>query len=244
MIYQNIILFQHVYELKYRSLYLFLCFILTFFTSYEFATEIIYIFIKPLLINKIEHLIYTNITEAFFTFINVSLMSSLIIIIPFLFYQIYFFLLPGIYSYERDKLFKILIFNFISTVLSIIFCYKVLIPIAWSFFLDFDTSASNEVFKITFEGKINEYITIVRSLIIGSIICCQLPLLLFALLKFRVITVNLLTRFRPMSIIMCFLVGAMLSPPDVISQIILAIPLYIFYEISILFGLYIRNSVY
>ena len=117
-------------------------------------------------------------------------------------------------------------------------------PQIWKVFLDFDTSASNEVFKITFEGKINEYITIVRSLIIGSIICCQLPLLLFALLKFRVITVNLLTRFRPMSIIMCFLVGAMLSPPDVVSQIILAIPLYIFYEISILFGLYIRNSVY
>ena len=243
MIYQNIILFQHMYELKYRSLYLLLCFILTFFVSYEFATEIIYILIKPLLINKVEHLIYTNITEAFFTFLNISLMSSLIIIIPFFFYQVYFFLLPGIYIYERDKLLNILLFNFISIVLSIILCYKVLIPIAWSFFLDFDTSTSSEIFKIAFEGKINEYITIVQTLIISCIICCQLPLFLFTLLKFKVITVNLLTYFRPMSVILCFLVGAMLSPPDVISQIILAIPLYIFYEISILFGLYIRNSV-
>ena len=103
---KNIILFNHMYELKYRFFYYIFSNIITIIVSYEFSNELIYILVKPLLYNKthkIDQLIFTNITEAFFTFINISIFFALYFTLPILFYHIFFYILPGLYRYEKNK---------------------------------------------------------------------------------------------------------------------------------------------
>jgi len=242
---KNILFLNHFYELRYRIYYYIISNIITTLVAYEYSTELIYLFARPLLINKtheVNQLIYTNITEAFFTFLNISLFSSIFLTIPILLYQVFFYLLPGLYEYEKENLSYIIYFMLIMILINLAIIYFLVLPIIWSFFLEFDNTMSQEVFKIKFEGKINEYITLVENLIISFAICSQIPVILIVLINFNLLNFNVLVKARSFMVITCLILGAMLSPPDVFSQVILAIPLYFSYEFGIFFAIFKKNS--
>ena len=242
---KNITLFNHMYELKYRFLYYILSNIITMIVCYEFSNELIYILVKPLLqneVHKIDQLIYTNITEAFFTYINISIFFAIYLTIPILIYQLFFYVLPGLYNHEKNKVILFIIVSKLTLILSIFTIYNIVLPIIWSFFLEFDNTNANEVFQLSFEGKVNEYIYVIQNLFLSFTFCSQIPVLILLLLKLEVLNIHLLIKSRTIIVICCFILGALLSPPDVFSQTLLAIPLYIMFEMSIFVSIYLKNS--
>ena len=242
---KDILLRNHFNEIKFRFFYLILsCFISLIFL-YHFSFELIFIFVKPLLIINQEidttQLIYTNITEAFFSFFYLSLIIMIILNIPLLCYHFYFFIIPGLYKNEQKQ---IIIFFFIYTLIlfgSFYFIYFFLIPLIWTFFLDYEKSLNSDLFNLSFQGKINEYIELLIRLNITFLICFQLPIFLFLLIYLEIISIKMIIKNRRINIIIAFILGALFSPPDVISQILLAIPLCFFYEIIIFCGLFLSN---
>ena len=157
-------------------------------------------------------------------------------------YQVFFYLLPGLYKYEKENLLYIIYFILIMILINLAIIYFLVLPIIWSFFLEFDNTMSQEIFKIKFEGKINEYITLVENLIISFAICSQIPVILIVLINFNLLNFNVLVKARSFMVIACLILGAALSPPDVFSQIVLAIPLYFSYEFGIFFAIFRKNS--
>ena len=245
MVIYNISALIHIKELKYRIGYLFLSTLLTFIIGYSYSLELFYFFAKPLINLKIDHfeysLIYTDITEAFFTYLNLSLYISFAFSLLLFIHHIIYFLIPGLYNKEvlfLNKVKKaIYFFCFISTLIT----YFFMIPLIWHFFISNDTSNTISSMNIHFEGKLNEYVFILVR-VFFSILCLFIsPLLLFILIKLNVISLTIIIKQRKIAFILIFFFGALLSPPDVISQILLAIPLSISYELIIFISIY--NSI-
>lgn len=242
---KNYILINHFYELKYRLIYIVLSIVINFVVFYFFLGELTYLIIKPLTqdINlKVQELIYTDMSEAFFASIKLSFYSAIFITIPIFLYHIYFFFLPGMYKYEKKTILKYINLSLILIIISFNCAYIFFIPLIWNFFLNYDFNIDNTLFIISFDGKIIEYIDLIINILVGFILCFQVPLLFFILLKLKILTNKELIKYRSLNIILCFILGACFSPPDVISQILLAIPLCIIYEINIFFSLFLSNQ--
>ena len=208
----------------------------TFTTFYYFLGELTYIIIKPLFINnnyEIQELIYTDMAEAFYASIKLTIFFSFYISVPILIYHFYYFILPGIYLNEQKSILYFIKISLSLMILSFLFAYLFFVPIVWDFFLNYDFNLNQNVFKISFQGKIIEYI---------NFICFQLPLFFMILLKMELLSYKKLEKYRSINIIFCFICGALFSPPDVLSQILLAIPLCFVYEINILFSLFLNNK--
>jgi sec-independent protein translocase protein TatC len=242
---KNYIVFNHLLELKYRFYYTVLSFIFSFLTLYFYLGETLYIIIKPLLmIENIEvnHLIYTNMAEVFFATLKLSFSLSCYSILFIMLYQVYYFILPGIFKHEQKKFRRILSIIMILLVLSFIFTYNFFVPYVWSFFLQYDVNLNDELFKLSFEGKIIEYINLITNILFTFFICFQLPIVFGFCLKLEILSAKKLEIFRSFAIVLCFIIGALCSPPDVISQISLAIPLCLTYELSIFYGSFLSNK--
>jgi sec-independent protein translocase protein TatC len=242
----NISIINHIKEFKYRMAYVVISGILTFFVAYIYSLELFYFFAKPLINLKVEDfeysLIYTDITEAFFTYLNLSLYISITFSFLFLIHQITFFLIPGLYSKEAKLVKKIKYIIYFSCIISTIITYFLMIPFIWHFFISNETSNTISSMNIHFEGKLNEYIYILLR-VFFSILCVFIsPLILFILVRLKIVSLNILINQRKIAFILIFILGALLSPPDVISQILLAIPLCISYELIIFIILFNKNN--
>tara|TARA_R110001592_G_scaffold150202_3_gene375981 strand:+ start:8984 stop:9721 length:738 start_codon:yes stop_codon:yes gene_type:complete len=238
----NISALAHIKELKYRLAYVFLSTILTFILAYYYSLELFYFFAKPLINLKIDNfeysLIYTDITEAFFTYLNLSVYISVVFSFLFLIHQFVYFLIPGLYLKEALFLTKIKRSIYFFCLLSTLITYFFMIPFIWHFFISNDTSNTISSMNIHFEGKLNEYIFLLLR-VFFSIFCVFIsPLILLSLVKLNIISLNILINQRKIAFILIFFFGALLSPPDVISQILLAIPLCISYELIIFLTIY------
>ena len=243
----NLLLYNHFKEIKFRLSYTFVSFLLLLIIFYIFSLELIYISIKPLLIilkddMQTSQLMYTNITEVFFSFFYLTIVSAIFFNIPLLVYHFYYFILPGIYNNEQKKLIYFILFIIIYFLINSLFIYSYLIPSIWSFFLSYEIKLNSEIFQFSFQGKLNEYINLFLDLITTFLILSQIPIVCFLLLYFNIIKITTIIKSRKINIIGCFILGALLSPPDVFSQIIIAIPLCFFYEIIIILGLFLNNK--
>lgn len=241
----KISILTHIEEIKYRITYVFLSAIMTFVIAYSYSLELFYFFAKPLINLKIDHfeysLIYTDITEAFFTYLNLSLYISFTFSFLFLIHQIVYFLIPGLYI--REVIFinnvkrTVYFFCFLSTLIT----YFLMIPLIWHFFISNDTSNTISSMNIHFEGKLNEYVFVLIRVFFSILFIFISPILLFILVRLKVISLNILINQRKISFITIFFLSALLSPPDIISQILLAIPLCLSYELIIFIILYKKN---
>ena len=179
------LLSSHLSELRNRFLYFFLFFILSFLLSYLFVEDI-FNFISEPFINSIEfkenkRLIYTGLAEAFLSYLKLALISGFVISSPFFIYQIWAFVAPGLLKKEKKIIFPFLFLIPIMFILGFLFVYYFIIPLAWDFFVGFDTSISNKDFSIELEPKINEYISITLKLAIAFGLAFQLPTAIFLL---------------------------------------------------------------
>tara|TARA_Y100000590_G_scaffold257388_2_gene289076 strand:+ start:2310 stop:3068 length:759 start_codon:yes stop_codon:yes gene_type:complete len=228
---------NHLIELRNRVIYFFLFFIFSFFFSYLFVEDIFSFVTKPIIesisYKENNRLIYTGLAEAFFSYLKLSLITALIISSPFLIYQIWAFVAPGLLNKEKKIIFPFIFLVPIMFISGFIFLYYFVIPIAWDFFTAFDTSGSEKNFRLELEPKINEYISLTVKLAFAFGLAFQLPTAIFLLTILGITSPRDLEKKRRYVIVIIFLVSALITPPDIISQIGLAIPIILIYEISI-----------
>lgn len=233
----NIALIGHLIELKYRLLYIILSGLLSFVVSYFYSLELFYFLAQPLINLKIKEfeysLIYTDITEAFFTYLNISLYLAFFTMILMSIHHIILFLIPGFFKDEILFFNKLKYLVYLICILTVMMTYYFMLPFIWYFFLSNDTSTSVSSITIHFEGKINEYVFLVIRLLLSMIFVFTAPIILFLFLRTKIISLNTIIKQRPFAFIFIFMLGALLSPPDIISQIFIATPLCFSYEFII-----------
>jgi sec-independent protein translocase protein TatC len=224
---------EHLYELKRRLIYVILVLSISSGICYYFVQEI-YLFITAPLGQLSEggrKVIYTGLAEVFFTYLKISLVSGLLATLPFICYQIYVFISPGLLSREKTIVKIALIFAPILFYIGAIFMFYVVIPKAWSFFISFEIKDASV--PLILEAKISEYISLVIQLVIAFGLAFEMPIVILILTAIGIFSSNILINNRRYATIMIFIFAGIVTPPDVISQIALAMPMILLYELSI-----------
>lgn len=247
-IHQKQHILEHVTELRNRLLWAVGALLIGTVISYHFAKDIYGFLVKPLADAMVasggaQRMIYTDLTEAFFTYLKVSMFAGGFVTFPFLILQIWLFVSPGLFPKERKAVIPFLVASPTLFIMGGAIVYYVVLPLAWKFFLGFQSSADETVLPIMLEAKVGDYLNLVMVLIFAFGICFQMPVVLAFLAKAKVITAKTLVSKRRYAIVGIFVVAAILTPPDVISQFSLAVPLMALYEISILLVRYLNPDV-
>ncbi|MBN8828292.1 MAG: twin-arginine translocase subunit TatC [Sphingobacteriia bacterium] len=225
----------HLIELRNRFIKVGIVFIALFAIAYFFSENVYNFLLMPLIKINGENnhrIIYTGLTEAFFTYIKLSTFTALLFTIPYFFWQIYLFAAPGLYKNERKGFLPFLIFTPFLFYSGIAFAYYLVFPYAWQFFLSFESP--NAALPIVFEARIYEYLSLVMHLMIAFGVAFQLPVATVLLYKIGLVSIETLKAKRKYAIVGMFIISAIITPPDVFSQIALALPLIILYEIAII----------
>ena len=230
---------SHFTELRSRLIKSLTFIILIFIFSYTFAEEI-YSFLVDPYANAVKNdstsrrLIFTALHETFITYLKVAFFSAIFLGSPILLIQIYKFIAPGLYKNEKKALLPYLILTPILFLLGGILVYYLVMPLAIKFFLSFETVGSTSSLPIQLEAKVNEYLSLIMRLIFAFGISFQLPILLNLLARIGLVNSDYLKKIRRYVIVIIFTIAAILTPPDPITQIGLAIPLLFLYELSII----------
>src|SRR5580704_9365397 len=231
-------LLDHLIELRNRLIWAFAALIVAFLISYQFK-EMIYRFLAYPLAQIFagqadRKMIFTALTEAFFTYIKVSFWAAVCLAFPVIAAQIWKFVAPGLYKNERRAFLPYLSATPILFLMGGALAYFVVIPYAFRFFLSFETPGGDGSLPIISEPKVNEYLSLVMTLLLAFGVAFQLPVLLTLMARAGLITsAGLISKWR-YAFVGMFAVAAVLTPPDVVSQVSLAIPLIALYGLSIL----------
>lgn len=229
-------LLAHAIEFR-RRLMISLCAILAgFVVSYLFAEDIYGFLVRPLAeaTHGTDHrMIYTGLTEAFVTYIRLALWGGVILAFPVILGQIWAFIAPGLYREEKRAFLPFLVATPILFIMGAAMAYYLVFPMAWKFFLSFEVSAAASSLPIQMEARVSEYLSLAMTIIFAFGFAFELPVLLVLLARVGLVTSEKLSQFRRYAIVLIFSVAAVLTPPDVFSQIALAVPMMILYEISI-----------
>lgn len=220
----------HLEELRNRLIACFIAVGVGFAASYAFKEKLFYILVAPLkqVMKEGDTLIYTHLPEAFFTFLKTALISGLMLASPIILYQFWMFVAPGLYDREKRLLVPILLLSTLFFVGGALFGYFVVFPFGFKFFLSFATDTIRPM------PSMKEYLSFSAKLLLAFGVVFELPLVITFLAKLGVVTVDFLKKYRKYAILLFFCGAAILTPPDVVTQVMMALPLILLYEVSIL----------
>lgn len=238
-------LLAHLVDFRRRMIFSFLAILVGFVLCYFFAPAIYEFLVRPLAKateSESRRLIYTGLTEAFVTYIKLALWAGCFLAFPVVAAQIWFFVAPGLYKHERRAFLPFLIATPVLFLLGAAMAYYFVFPLAWEFFLSFEVPASPGGLPIQLEARVSEYLSLSMTIIFAFGLAFQMPVILVLLTRVGVLTSAKLSQFRRYAIVLIFVVAAVLTPPDVISQISLAAPMMLLYEVSILAARWVERS--
>ncbi|MDD3181572.1 MAG: twin-arginine translocase subunit TatC [Alphaproteobacteria bacterium] len=229
-------LLAHAIEFRHRLVISLMAILVGFVVSYLFAENIYAFLVRPLAkaTQGTDHrMIYTGLTEAFITYIRLALWGGCILALPVIASQIWAFIAPGLYHDEKRAFLPFLVATPLLFCLGAAMAYYLVFPMAWKFFLSFEVSGGAGMLPIQMEARVSEYLSLATTIIFAFGISFELPVFLILLARAGLVTSAKLSQFRRYAIVLIFAMAAILTPPDVFSQVALALPLIVLYEISI-----------
>jgi sec-independent protein translocase protein TatC len=231
-------LLEHLAELRRRLIWSAGAFVLAFILCYHFAPRI-YEFLAAPLAHAMEargekpQLIYTALYEAFFTYVKVGVFGAAFLSFPVVAAQLWLFVAPGLYKREKRAMLPFLIVTPILFFMGGALAYYVFFPVAWRFFLSFQDTGSGSDVQIALMAKVSDYLSVVMKLIFAFGLSFELPVLLTLLGRVGILTSASLRKYRRYCYVGCFILAAIMAPPDVPSQCLMAGLLVFLFEISV-----------
>jgi sec-independent protein translocase protein TatC len=221
---------SHLEELRKRLIACAIAVGVGFALCYGFSKRLYKLLVAPLIeiLPEGEGLIFTNLLAPFFTYLKTGLIAGVMLSAPYLFYQLWLFIAPGLYQHEKKYVIPFVSFSSILFVGGALFGYFFVFPLVFKFFLGFE----NEYIQAM--PSMNEVFSFVLRLLFGFGIAFELPVVIFFLAKIGVVTPESLRKKRKYALLLMFVVGAIITPPDIISQVLLAMPLLALYEVGII----------
>lgn len=221
---------SHLEELRGRLIACAVAVGVGFLISYGFKKQLFDILVAPLTqaMQTGDTLIYTNLPEAFFTFLKVSLLSGLMIGSPVIIYQFWMFVAPGLYDREKKLLVPVILLSSFFFIGGALFGYFIVFPWGFKFFLGFATETIRPM------PSMKEYLAFSSKLLLAFGLVFELPLVLTFMARLGIVTVPFLKKNRKYAVLIFFAGAAIITPPDVVTQIMMAFPLMLLYEISII----------
>ena len=229
---------SHLTELRSRLIHSFI-FLFVFFILCYFFAEYLYGFLVEPYAQAVKNdgterrLIFTALQETFLTYLKVAFFASFFITSPFILIQVWKFIAPGLYDHEKSAIMPYMVVTPILFFLGGALVYYLIMPLAIKFFISFESSGLITNLPIQLEAKVNEYLSLIMKLIFAFGLSFQLPVVLSLLARVGVVDSEFLKKRRKYVVVIIFTAAAILTPPDPITQIGLAIPLLILYELSI-----------
>jgi sec-independent protein translocase protein TatC len=221
---------SHLEELRKRLITCAIAVGIGFVISYIFAERLFQILVTPLtsIMPEGDRLIFTNLPEMFLTYLKTAVICGIMLTAPVLFHQLWMFIAPGLYQHEKKYAIPFVVFSTILFVGGALFGYFIVFPFGFKFFLGF----ANEYIQAL--PSVKQYFSFAIKLLFAFGIVFELPVVAFFLSKMGIVTPEFLKKKRKYALLMTFVMAAVLTPPDVITQLMMAGPLIILYEIGIL----------
>lgn len=230
-------LIEHLIELRSRLMRAVVVVLVIFLGLYSFANDIYTFVAQPLmaLLPAGSQMIATEVASPFLAPFKLTLVVAVFLAVPFILHQAWAFVAPGLYDNEKALAIPLLVSSVGLFYAGAAFAYYVVFPLLFAFFTQTGPA------DIQVMTDINQYLNFVLKLFFAFGVAFEIPIATFLLVFSGATTVESLSKKRPYIILGCFVVGMLLTPPDVVSQSLLAIPMYLLYEVGLLFGRLVRN---
>ncbi len=220
----------HLEELRIRLAKAVIAAIIGFLCCYGFSEQLFQLLMQPLVtvLPKGNTLIFTGLPEGFFTYLKVAFLAGIFVVSPYIFYQLWQFISPGLYAEEKKYMLPLAFLSAVFFLGGALFGYLVVFPFGFQFFIGFASDVIQPM------PSLREYFSFSTKLLFAFGLIFELPLVIFFLARMGLVSSLKLKNFRKYFVFTAFVVAAILTPPDVVSQVLMALPLIVLYEIGII----------
>jgi sec-independent protein translocase protein TatC len=226
---------SHLIELRSRLLRSIVAVVVVLFCLFPWAKDIYAALAAPLLrvLPKGATMIATDVTGTFFVPLKVTLMAAFLLALPYVLWQTWAFVAPGLYHHEKRLAIPVIVSSFVFFLIGMAFAYFVVFPIAFGFFAAYAPTG------VTMMTDIDKYLSFVLTMFIAFGVTFEVPVVVIVLVRMRIVTLEKLRSIRAYVIVGAFVAGAIFTPPDVVSQLLLAVPMWLLYELGMLVARFI-----